>query len=428
MTALYGSVLAGALAGYAVVAARSLRTALLIGLAFSIFSLPALPLFLLPVSGPGVALRLLFIGLAVLYFVLRPHKDRAFASLINPYTFGIALFAAVMLAFLMFTPSPEYGASKTRLFLLQSALPIAAFALLGPFDQRDLRSLLHTLIVGGVLGGLSLVLFGHTSTAGAVDRAVLGDASDPISISRAVGFGLTALLVRLLLMPGVRLGQAALLFGGALLMGWAMIATGSRGPLLSVVSTVLVTFVVARGSLGGKVKALAHLLALVAAVTLLVQSAGPQRLGVGYERLNEQFNSLGDNSSDQGRLYRYQLAVQGYEATRGAGVGTGGFAALMPPANQREFPHNIVLEVAVELGDTGLAVLLGLVGYLLVLVLTRQRAGVPLVQPFIALWLFSFFNAWVSGDVASNSAFWISGYLLWASLSGTPRNTAQGAL
>jgi len=87
------------------------------------------------------------------------------------------------------------------------------------------------------------------------------------------------------------------------------------------------------------------------------------------------------------------------------GAGAGSFAYFYPADQLRVYPHNMVLEILSELGPVGFLLWLGL---LLMAFRPFIKAGkwrVALSTIAIGFFLFTFINAMVSGDLASNRHF-----------------------
>lgn len=107
------------------------------------------------------------------------------------------------------------------------------------------------------------------------------------------------------------------------------------------------------------------------------------------------------------------------------GVGTGDWARAAQLPTGRRYPHNIALEMACELGIAGL----GLLGVSLMLLWRRARTllssgGDPRVpHTLVALWVFWFFNAQLSGDLLDNRHVWLPLLLLDAAMTRHPLQT-----
>ena len=113
--------------------------------------------------------------------------------------------------------------------------------------------------------------------------------------------------------------------------------------------------------------------------------------------------------SSNGRSSLWAQAYSTFGQHPFLGVGTGGFAALNP----EQYPHNILLEVAVELGAVGLVALLAMIGGMLARLgsLWRSTVGPERLQValIIALFTLALVNAFVSGAIQDNRDIWIWG-------------------
>ncbi|MEZ4698176.1 MAG: O-antigen ligase family protein [Rhodothermales bacterium] len=161
---------------------------------------------------------------------------------------------------------------------------------------------------------------------------------------------------------------------------------------------------------------LAILGVIVAAFSMLDVQEKLENMG-GYRRISLYLSETGTNTSDLERIRRFDTAWTNIVKSGGLGIGTGGFASLYG-YEFREYPHNVFLEVVLELGVLGFAVLMGLVAVVLLMMYRRRKMARTsfYIQGLFGLWLYSMFNAMVSGDIASNEALWVFGGLTVLSL------------
>jgi len=123
---------------------------------------------------------------------------------------------------------------------------------------------------------------------------------------------------------------------------------------------------------------------------------------------------IGQNSSDQQRLLRYEKAADIFVSSNGLGVGTGGFMYYWigpPPGGiekKKEYPHNLILEFLAELGIIGFLLIISYILFLTINYYKHNRSKYDeMNNVFFCLWIYTFINSQVSGDIASNFQFWI---------------------
>ena len=139
---------------------------------------------------------------------------------------------------------------------------------------------------------------------------------------------------------------------------------------------------------------------------------------VGLQKITSYIYSTNDNflSGDSARIDRFRVSIDGFLDSYGLGVGTGGFAHIYG-ASGKEYPHNIVLEVAVEQGLLGLftlLVLFGIVRRKINLVYRYEDQDYVVFGQLIAsIWFYMLINAFVSSDISGNHGVWVSPSLLW---------------
>jgi O-antigen ligase len=344
----------------------------------------------------------------------------------NWYTLSLLAMEFILIAFLLVSRNPGYGLSVTLGFFVKGVLPVLALGGLAPFDKRDVRLVFITILVGGCLMALAGASW---ATSHEIWRLSYDDESSPITVARVIGLGATLLMLHTLLRP--RLGPlkiiTRLLVASVLL--YIIALTGSRGPLVASILSVLVAslFLGLRTTTRSRLllTLILALIVLTGSVFLLPARALEQS---GIERIIDRFQTFGSNASDRTRLEMIDTAWEGFLSSSGLGVGTGGFATLYG-VEGRAYPHNIVLEVAAGQGIVGLVVLV----IILTLIVWRMVRLPPdhtldaNGKALLGLWFFALFNAFVSMDIVGNYFLWMSGGLVWLLTSPRPaRATSHG--
>jgi O-antigen ligase len=391
---------------------HNLRQAILAGLVFTTLSLGSLPWPLVPVSGVALATQIGFMILAFSWLLMREDSALAISYAVNPYTLLLFVFGIVLVAYLLVSDNPSYGLSKTIWFLVKGFLPVLALGCLAPFDKEDARLILFTILIGSLLMALSLLSW---SGAQQTERFGLGDDSSPISIARVIGQGATLLLLLAFLKPGISLVMFSLYALVGVFLLFTLSLTGSRGPLVAALLATLAGFLLLGRGLGTRLKTILALGVVAILVLAIVALLRIEFLDYpGIERILDRFDTFGQNASDRARLHFSQIAWDGFLASSGLGVGTGGYATLRG-IEGRAYPHNIILEVAVGQGVVGLVVLFAvlLVTGRQILRLSRNPGLDVYSKALMGLWLYALFNAFVSMDIAGNYFLWVTAGMVW---------------
>jgi O-antigen ligase len=348
--------------------------------------------------------------------------------LCEPYTLALFFFFLVMCLGLLWTPDLPYGLHKTRGFLTFSVVPVALIGLLGPLGRRDVK-LSVAVILASALAATLILLVDPQDHAQWAFRKTVHPEIHPNNVARNIGLALPIILGWLLVLPRVRIPSMLSAIGALVLVVLAVFLTASRGPILA--GAFGAVGVLALGLPGRRVGR--RLVRLGVSAVVLTGVGGyvvvtQLRGGDVFERVLFYTATLGQNPSDVSRLSRYEVAIRGFLDSGMLGVGPGGFTALWTgPApggifTGRDYPHNLILEAAVETGLFGV-LLLAFIFWRIGVRLMRWRLladpdeGVPLML-LAGLWLYSTFNAFVSGDLATNHFFWVTGGLLWHGLDG----------
>ncbi len=406
---------------------REPRRAILFALVFTTFCMEALPVRLVPISGFAPAMALGSVVLVVMWRLAR-HDPPAGnpAPGFEPYTLLMITFWVFLIAMVLGVAWPENGTSKVTWFSFKVMMPLIALRMMAPFDARDLRVMFASLLTGAVLVAANLAVFGIPIALG----RSYDDAINPISLGRVVCTGGAIALVvtafdlfrhplRALALAPVGLGLA-----------YTVALNGERGPLLAIGLAVIGAFFFAAPDLRGRASALfvGTLAACAVMAVLSLPAAGSETAGV--QRIVNNLQSVGENTSDAGRVDRFAVAWQGFVDTQGVGVGTGGFAALNG-AVRNDYPHNLIMEVAVEQGLGGLCFL----GTLLALGLwrlTQVAASLgddTIAKAVLCVWFSALLNAMVSSDLVGNGSVFLIGAIAW--MTGLPEpagNESEEAL
>ena len=310
----------------------------------------------------------------------------------------LAALVALGFASVAWSTHPEYGLDKLAVWILAGVLP-AAFIVILASARGGVQW--GVVLAAALAVAAALLLFGGSSPEYPGRISLFGD--NPIWMARAMFVGaLVALfgnfprIVKLMAVP---------------ILVAAGLVTVSLGPLLGLLAGAWAGWIASLLQHRGRDARQTGwvTMGLLSGVVLLVVLTDAV---VGGERSILATMVLSDPNVI-GRAVLLDTAVGLFLGAPVQGIGLGGFASL----GFLEYPHNLVIEVAAELGMVGL-VLLGLWAALAF----RGALGSPLlVALLVATCVFALF----SGSLASNAEFWMVSALAASGFATAGRNPDQ---
>lgn len=337
---------------------------------------------------------------------------------------AMTLFGAWLAFSLLWSEGRVYAPEKAlHVFVLNGWALAAAAVVIAPSTKRRRRFLAcivafaFVLAVEGVRGFLVLGPGNFLRPFGGyyigIGR-VLGLAAC-ITVCFAIARGAA---------PRVRFAYLSL----AGLFFFVMLIAGARGPLVASALglALLLPFGLrpARGVVIAVNKYLPRFLILATVATVLLM-AFAQRFGTlatTLTRLRVLFTAEGGGASAAGRLDFYGAAVEHWLSSPLIGHGSGMFPILYGLGDVRGYPHNIFLEVLVETGGIGMALLLVLLA-LPLLGLSRRWPrwqGDMHVVALVLVFVVTLLNAQISGDLTDNRPLFMAVGLLAGSARPSP--------
>lgn len=289
----------------------------------------------------------------------------------------------------------DAGADKAARFVgLTVGSALAAAALLDS-EQRVGR-----FLVACVLLGLAMTLTGRVTSEGMVAMN-----ANHIATGRLLGLGIIG-VAWLAARPGTKpLSRFALLLPGAAL-GYGFLYSGSRGAFTALVAAFAITAVTAL-----RLRRARRLVLTAATILALVTAAASVLVPESLAMMNRRLGQV-DARSDSPAGARLSLARDAWDVftarpLSGAGVGGFGPAARAAEAGRSIYPHNILLEIAAELGLPGIAAFLLLVWLAAgrirrALTTAGDQRRTALVLVVLAIAGYSLANAMFSGDLNDN--------------------------
>lgn len=304
-----------------------------------------------------------------------------------------------------YSRAPEYGTTKT-------ILVCSYFWLLGSViynlvdDVAVGKAFLTGLFIGGLLlVGVVALEFGNPiqlfRNANRFFRLRLGDDGNPIMLGRQLALAIIILAA----FVAVRRRWKDLVWSipvGLLTLVY-LVATGSKGPLLALAFSFVITpLLIMRGVIGRL-----SLSILLVGLLSVMGVVGVEFLPKGFieERFTEKVQNLSLRMPAYQDVIRALLESDVTQMLVGHGTGDYGYFAL--GHDERAYPHNVLLELAYENGLIGVGLLVAALSCPFVAVIrAAQRQSEcqhrMLLAGLSAAYISSVINAQISGDLGAN--------------------------
>ena len=325
---------------------------------------------------------------------------------------GMMAFVLWALFSLAWTPGIEYAQYKA--LLLATVVfwaMIAPAIIIGPDPVRLQR--FFTAIVGfGVWMAVeSVAMIVSRSDSGFVttfDGHYLG-------VGRTLGPAVAILFVQFLVDKS-RVGPRWFALGTVAVFAWVMLEAGGRGPLVAGFIALLVPALVGWGvrrQSGEVLLRLGRHARVVSTIALLAAFGVGMLVASGYagatvRRLFVLFGQERGGASAAGRLDHWAAAWDMWVNAPIIGGGIGAFPLWLGRPDARAYPHNMFLETLAELGIVGLFVLITVLALGLASAWIRRRQAGPAILVASVLFVNTFLNAQISGDITDNRLLFMS--------------------
>lgn len=351
-----------------------------------------------------IDITLLFLLLSFLAFLHHGLKNSFAQRIPSSFTMVAALFlllAACLLGGLLYTQNREYGFDKALRFIFLTGWAFFGAALLIS-DFLSLRRFSWAIITISTLMAIDALL--SYPGAGQVGF-VTAFGSNYIALARIGGLGLLTTVVFLL--PTERRPLVKLcLWIMAALQFWATLSAGARGPVLALILSFLLIFVISvRGLPRLRIDRFALRLGVAAFFFVIVLAIVGQELFPTL-MLRSQILVTEGGTSVATRLSLYQAAMELWAKSPIWGIGTGQFGRAVLGEDIRLYPHNIILELGAENGVIGVLVFITMMGVAFAkgfICLNSGRGFAKTVaQYLLVVSCFALLNAMVSGDINDN--------------------------
>lgn len=341
---------------------------------------------------------LLSFGIAIIN-ILKENK------ISKPNLLAIFLFSILVLDILLslFYTNSDQGYLKAFHYAT-----IGGWSFTGPLfiikHKESLKKFFYSFIILGLITVIAVFRTYGNAIGYFSQQLIFG--SDYLAVGRLLGY-CVAIITPILLFSAKRKMNKLILFSIMISFVLAMVMTGGRGPFLSMVAAIVILFVsqirisYKHGIIRYNRYALMGFIIFIVGTIYFIFSDHPLFTNI-KTRLSYFFTDQGGTSVSE-RIQRYHVAFDMFKESPIIGKGIDSFSVYFSIPG--DYPHNIFLEFMSELGLIGLC--------LFVLLLLFALYSFPLKSlnniqfklyswPVVLLFLLSFLNANVSGNIIGN--------------------------
>lgn len=351
-----------------------------------------------------IDITLLFLFLSFLAFLHRLFRNSFVQRISSSFTKVATLFLLLttcLLVGLLYTQSREYGLDKALRFILLTGWAFFGAALLIS-DFLSLRRFAWALVTI-----TTVMAIGAFRSYPGVRQVgfVTAFGSNYIALARSGGLGLlttVAFLVPTEQRPLVKL----CLWVMAALQLWGALSAGARGPILALILSFLLFFILSVRSVPRlRIDRFTLRLGLVTFfVVIVLITVGRDFFPTLVRRTQIALTKGG--TSVMTRLSFYRTAMEMWANSPIWGNGTGQFGTAVAGRDIRFYPHNIVLELGAETGLIGVLIFIAMIGTAFAKGFIRLHPAKgysrTVARYLLVAGCFALLNAMVSGDINDN--------------------------
>ncbi|RXS15622.1 O-antigen ligase family protein [Staphylococcus saprophyticus] len=235
--------------------------------------------------------------------------------------------------------------------------------------------------------------------------------SDYLALGRLLGISILILLANILL---IKQSITNKIFTSmtTLFLLLTLIVSGGRAPLLFLIITILI-FLLFQVNLNNKTlkynKLLPSFIVFLITVVLIFFKSNLAIFETFKTRLLFLTTQSGGGASASGRIDRFKIAFHMFKDSPIYGKGIDSFSKYYGMAN--DYPHNIFLEIAAELGIIGIlifSIILIYSLYNLHLNFQKDKQNKLLCWKILLIFIYTLLNANISGDIIGNRMLFAS--------------------
>lgn len=310
-----------------------------------------------------------------------------------PVYFLFLALVAIMGASLSYTPVLESGADKLARFLT-----VTGIVIIGPFFVLGTPQAMKRFLIAFSVAAMGICAYSLTSLGGAERLATPSD--------NTIGLGHVACALFIVLwfgvMPRFSFSRRIWMYPLLAVPALAMIGSGSRGPVIALGVAVLAGLYYYR-------RLLLDLGCLCALGIFVIPFAGIPQASLEYLGTLLHCGNVSQILSFRGDLLSFGWSLLRQHPLIGAGLG--GYRYDSPNPGLYNWPHNIFLEIACELGLPALLIALVIFGAAMRDAIRQVRETVSPYFSFsliaAALLLTGIINSTNTGDINSDRLTWL---------------------
>lgn len=338
---------------------------------------------------------LIFVGSSILLLFLSQYQNGPpRRNIIRTYF----VFLAYLFLTLIWTPSPSYGSSKVYFLTLFTLF----FVVNGAFIAKNFgKTARYFFICNIIFLSLFYVTFGPPwdiiSNLSGMSR-LKDEETSPLTYARYLG--LVSFCTLYILINTKRIIHKVPIFLTLVFSMLYMMLSGSKGPVFSLIIGGLF---VLYSSIGGKMSRVIGICIVGLTMYFVVDQFSNENITTFV-----QGRYIENERSYDSRTALYTLTFTTISNSNFlslfAGNGSGSFSKLLTGIDERIYPHNLILETIYEFGLIGCFLLFSLTFYPVIANLRRRKRTLE-TNYLIGLWIYTFLNSLVSGDLSGNFLF-----------------------
>ncbi|GGA20455.1 O-antigen ligase family protein [Psychrobacillus lasiicapitis] len=316
------------------------------------------------------------------------------------------IFSIYILVSNLWTPSTIFAFEKTIIFISFSLWIFFSVSNIIATDGKRVKRFFICVTIFGIWmlieSFLNLIKSPTVSFINTLGGNYLG-------VGRILGF-MCCILITYLLFGEIKKNMKFLLLTILVLTVYIMFSVGGRGPFIALLFSFLPLFYYLFHFKKKSIivnKRMNILLGLfLISIIYLIYIFSTNNIPSTIRRLIVVFEQDNMGASAGLRMYYYQLGFELWRENFFFGHGIGSWSLISSGIDSRGYPHNIIIEILVELGTVGLILFLIIHIRAFYFIRTANKIRNPISLAITVSLIFFFINALFSGDLNDNRYYY----------------------